>query len=218
MKILISADIEGASGIASAKETGYPKRPFGDPEQYEAYLTARRWLTGDVNAAVEGAMEAGATSFVLHDSHGLDYRNVLLDELHPAVEVVRGQPIIFYEYEDLDESYDAAFLIGMHARGGQRAFLSHVLDWPLLRELRVNGLPVSESHLTIALASRFGIPTVLISGDDVVCREIAEWTSGAIETAVVKESLSRYAARCLATGNRAGQGCSSYDFLGSDDP
>ncbi|HEY63525.1 MAG TPA: hypothetical protein G4O02_03040, partial [Caldilineae bacterium] len=64
MKILISADMEGASGIATSRECGYPSRPVGDPEANPDYLTGRRWLTGDVNAAVEGALDAGATSFV----------------------------------------------------------------------------------------------------------------------------------------------------------
>lgn len=197
MKILISVDMEGASGIVTSRETGYPRRQVGDPEATPDYLVGRHWLTGDVNAAVEGAMEAGATAFVLHDSHGLDYRNVVLDELHPAVEVVRGMPIIFYEYDDLRDSYDAAFLIAMHARAGQPGVLSHVLDWPLLHEVRINGQPVGESQITAALAGHFGIPTVLITGDDVVCEEMKAWTAGQIETAVVKQSLSRYAVRCL---------------------
>jgi len=197
MKILISADMEGASGIATSRECGYPSRPVGDPEANPDYLTGRRWLTGDVNAAVEGALDAGATSFVLHDSHGLDYRNVVFDELHPAVEVVRGAPIIFFELGDLNDSYDAVFLIAMHARAGQSALRSHVLSWPLLREVRINGQPVGESEITAALAGHFGIPTVLITGDDVVCEEMRASTGGQIETAVVKYSLSRYAARCL---------------------
>ena len=134
----------------------------------------------------------------MHDSHGLNYRNLLLDELHPSVEAVRGMPIIFYEFDDLTEGeYDAAFLIAMHARAGQPAAMSHVLHWPLLREVRVNGRPVGESELTAALAGYFGIPTVLITGDDAVCEEIHSWTQGQIETAVVKKSLSRYAVRCL---------------------
>jgi len=197
MKILISVDIEGASGIASARECGYPNRPIGDPESNPDYLAARLWLTKDVNAAVEGAIGAGANEFVLHDSHGLDYRNVDLDTLHPLVEVIRGMPIIFYEYKDLTNQYDAAFMIAMHARGGQTGILSHALDWPLLREIRINGSPVGESQITAALAGYYGIPTILITGDDVVCKEMESWTNHQIETAVVKYSLSRYAARCL---------------------
>lgn len=192
MRIVISADIEGVSGVASLKETG--TEGAGGPADYQM---AQRWLTGDVNAAVEGAMEAGAASFVLHESHGLDLRNVLLDDLHPAVEVVRGRPIIFYEEADLGRGYDGAFLIGMHARAGESAILSHVLSWPLLRDVRVNGQPVGEAELTISLAASYGIPTVLITGDDRVCLDVQRWSGGQIEAAVVKYSLSRYAARCL---------------------
>jgi D-amino peptidase len=197
VRIIISVDMEGASGIVTGSETGYPRRRLDNPEAALDYLTGRKWLTGDVNAAVEGAIEAGATSFVLHDSHGDDYRNVILDDLNPAVEVVRGAPITLFEYEDLDRTYDAAFLIAMHARAGQPAILSHVFSWPLMREVRINGLPVGESQLSAALAGCFGIPTVLITGDDVACEEMKACTNGQIETAVVKHSLSRYAAHCL---------------------
>jgi D-amino peptidase len=197
MRVLISADIEGASGVASFRETGYPRNGVGDPEATPDYLAARRNLTADVNAAVEGALAAGATGFVLHDSHGLDYRNVVLEELHPSVEVVRGMPVIFYESTDLEREYDAALLIAMHSRPGTPAILSHALSWPLLQEIRLNGKPVGESEITIELAGRFGIPSVLITGDDAVCEEASVWTEGRIRTAVVKHSLSRYAARCL---------------------
>jgi D-amino peptidase len=196
VRIIISADMEGASGIVTGSETGYPRRRLDNPEAAVDYLTGRKWLTGDVNAAVEGAIEAGATSFVLHDSHGDDYRNVILDDLNPAVEVVRGAPITLFEYEDLDRTYDAAFLIAMHARAGQPAILSHVFSWPLLREVRINGLPAGESQLSAALAGYYGIPTVLITGDDIACEEMKAFTGGQIETAVVKRALSRYAARC----------------------
>ena len=101
--------------------------------------------------------------------------------------------------EDLDESYDAAFLIGMHARAGLPGVISHILDWPLLQEW-LNGEPVGESQVTVALASYYNIPTVLITGDDLVCQEIKDWTGGQIETAVVKKALTRYAARCLPLG------------------
>src|SRR4030066_248005 len=88
-------------------------------------------------------------------------------------------------------------MIAMHARAGQPGVLSHVIDWPLLREVRINGQAVGESQITAALAGHFGIPTVLITGDDLVCEEMKAWTNGQIETAVVKQSMSRYAARCL---------------------
>lgn len=198
LKILISADIEGISGLVSDREMGYPKQAIGDAEANPDYLKARRWLTEDINAAIEGAKAGGATSFVVHDSHGLNYRNIILDDLDPAAEYVAGRPVIFYEYDDLAEnSYAGAFMVGMHARAGQKGIISHILDWPLIREVRLNGEPVGESHVTAALAGYYGIPTLLITGDDVICNEVKAWTHGQIETAIVKKSFSRYAARCL---------------------
>jgi D-amino peptidase len=197
MRIVISVDMEGASGVARERETGYPRGLAGDPEATPDYLTARKWLTADVNAAVEGAIEAGATSFVLHDSHGSDRRNVVLDELHPAVEVVRGMPVVFYDYRDLGSSFDAAFMIAMHARAGEAGIISHVLDWPLMQDVRLNGESVGEAQITAALAGYYGIPTVLVTGDNLICEEYSQWVKGEVETAVVKHSLSRYAVRCL---------------------
>ncbi len=182
MRILIAAGLEGASGVVSLDGAGG---------------NAARWLTGDVNAAVEGAMEAGADSFVLHDGHGLGQEAVLLDELHPAVEVVRGWPVVLFEETDLARGYDGAFMLGMPARPGQPAVLSGCLAGPLLREVRLNGQPAGEPELAAALAGAYGIPTALISGDDRVCLDVQRWSGGKIEAAVVKYALSRHSARCL---------------------
>lgn len=189
MRILISADIGGASGVANEQECGPTEG---------AYEQARRWLTADINAAAEGAMEAGATAFVVHDSHGPGHQNVVLDKLHPLVEVVRGRPLVFYEEADLARGYDAAFMVGMHSRAGERAILSHVQSQPLLHDVRLNGQPVREAQLTAALAGAYSIPTVLITGDDRVCMDAQRWSGGAIEAAVVKYSLSCNATRCLS--------------------
>jgi len=185
MRILISIDLEGASGVVNL-----------DGTDTEACLAARRWLTGDVNAAVEGAMEAGTTSFVLHDSHGLGRESVLLDELHPAVEVVRGHPIVFFEEADLARSYDGAFFIGMHARGGQSALLGHRLV-PGVVQVRLNGQPVGEAELAAALAGAYGVPALLVTGDDRACLDVQRWSGGTVEAGVVKYVLSRGTARCL---------------------
>lgn len=194
MRFLVSVDIEGASGVVSRKQTG---------EGLIDYERGRRWLTADCNAAIVGVLEVDpSATFVLHDTHGLDYRSVLMDELHPAAEVVHGQPIIFYETPDLESHaraktagsegtvppYDAALLIGMHARSGLPGVLSHVLDDDRLKGVWVNGEPAGESHVTIALAAHYGIPTVLITGDQLVCDEISRWMDGEVEAAVVKES------------------------------
>lgn len=123
-----------------------------------------------------------------------------MEQLHPAAEVVQGQPVIFYETADLESAnppYDAAFLVGMHARSGEPGIISHVLDDNRIKGVWINGEPAGESHVTIGLSAHYGIPTALITGDQVVCGEMGRWMGGEIEVAVVKESYTRYAARCL---------------------
>jgi len=188
MKVVVSVDIEGASGVVSTKET--EERAFD-------YELARQYLTHDCNAVVEGALAAGATQIMLHDTHGYDLRNILLDELHPAAEVVRGLPVFFFE--QLQPGYDACFLVAAHA-GPHRtqALLSHLYT-SRFQEVRFNGTPVDEGEVTAVMAGSLGIPTTLVTGDDMVCADVKAVIPD-IETAVVKYSLSRYAARCLPLG------------------
>ncbi len=192
MRVVISVDNEGISGIVSGKEVNP-----GGPD----YNVIQHYITGDVNAAISGAVEAGAESIVVHDSHGLDFRNVLLEDLNPLAELIRGQPVIFFE--GLDESFDACFLIGYHARSGQPGILSHVLNGYRLRDVRINGQSVGEGQISAALAGHYGIPTVLVTGDDLVCKDMKN-SLGDMETAIVKYSLSRYAARCLPLSKARG--------------
>ena len=184
MRVVMSVDIEGATGVVSNKETS---------EGAFDYERARRYLTHDVNAAIEGAVEGGATRIVLHDTHGLNYRSILLEELNPAAEVVRGTPILFFE--DLRPEFDACFLVGAHSSPGTPGVLSHLYT-SAFREVRVNGVPVGEGQVTAAMAGQLGIPTVLVTGDDVVAREMRSVIPD-IEVAEVKRAIHRYAAACL---------------------
>ena len=191
MRIAISLDMEGISGTVSFKQI-VAGNHFGSPGNPE-FERAQRLATGDVNAAIAGAREAGATRFFVHDTHWLDEINLLLDELDESAEYVGGQPLLLWE--DLGPDYDAAFLIGYHARAGQVGIMSHVYS-DLICDLRLNGQPAGEGALAAALAGYYDVPTVLVSGDDCVCAEMRDWCP-AIETAQTKVSISRYAARCL---------------------
>jgi D-amino peptidase len=184
MRIAISVDMEGISGTVSFKQI-----VAGNPE----FQRAQRLATGDVNAAIAGAREAGATRFFIHDTHWLDEINVLVDELEDGVEYVGGQPLLLWE--GLSADYEAAFLIGYHSRAGQPAVMSHVFA-DLLCDVRLNGRPAGEGTLAAALAGYYDIPTVLVSGDDVVCADMRMWCP-TIETAQTKTSITRYATRCL---------------------
>jgi D-amino peptidase len=184
MRIAISVDMEGISGTVSFKQI-----VAGNPE----FERAQRLATHDVNAAIAGAREAGATRFFIHDTHWLDEINLLIDELDDDAEYVGGQPLLLWE--ELSADYDAAFLIGYHARAGQPGIMSHVYS-DLICDVRLNGKSAGEGVLAAALAGYYDVPTVLVSGDDLVCAEMQAWCP-AIETAQTKISITRYATRCL---------------------
>ncbi len=188
MKIAISVDIEGISGVVSTRQV---------TEESIDYKRAQEWITADTNAAVEGALEAGAQEVVIHDSHGFAYRNILFDKMHPEAQLIMGQPVLLFEVEDLKRSFDAAFLIGYHTGLGEKGILSHTYSPNNFRDLKINGESVDEVKIAVALCGYFDIPVVLLSGDDLVCSKTKKWLKD-IETAKVKYVINRYTARCLS--------------------
>lgn len=184
MRILISADIEGISGVMSPDQT----RPGS-----AAYERARLLMTREVNAAVEGALDGGATEVWVADGHG-QYDNILLEELHPGACLVSGKPRLFGMLGGLDRGpWDGLFLIGYHARAGAYGVLAHTINGAAFAEIRVNGVPVGEYFLNGLLAGEYGVPVRLISGDDRLAAEAAAVCPNA-EIVTVKEALGTRAA------------------------
>jgi D-amino peptidase len=195
MKVYITADMEGATGITSSDQTGPEGKDYG---------RARAWLTGDVNAACEGAAEAGADEIVVADSHG-NMRNILLEELHPAARLIAGSGLEreFVQLPGIDGSFDAVILVAFHARAGTgRGVMCHTWMGGIIREMRVNGVVLGETGLAAATAGSFGIPTVAVAGDRAVCDEASDILEG-VQTAAVKEGLGRGIAVCLPPGKSA---------------
>jgi D-amino peptidase len=179
-RVAISVDMEGATGVVAEEETN---------QTTEEYRAARRWMLSDVNAAVEGALDAGATYIEVHDTHNISKRNIPFEDLHPKAHLVRGGNTYFWNYDALDSSFGAALLVGMHAGPLQPGILSHYFSLQF-REVRINNQPVTESHMTVALASHFGVPSVMVTGDDQICNVVRDWSKGQIETVVTKRALS----------------------------
>ncbi|MEW6504756.1 MAG: M55 family metallopeptidase [Chloroflexota bacterium] len=187
MKILIATDMEGASGVVHFDQT--------DPSHAE-YARFRRLLTGDVNAAIQGAAAAGATEFIVADGHW-NGSNILIEELDPRAQLFSGSPTPWGMVDGVDQGVDAALFIGYHARAGtQNAILDHT--WSSVRVFNVwlNGRLVGEFGLNAAVCGHFGVPVLMVSGDQAVCAEAAEWVNG-IETAVVKNAAGQMSAQCL---------------------
>ena len=187
LKIYISADMEGLAGAVTSEQLG--------PSGFE-YGQFREFMTAEVNAAIEAARDAGATEILVSDSHG-NGQNLLLDRLPADVQVVRSWPRPLGMMEGIDESFDGAIFIGYHTSttnpDGVRA---HTLSSANLTALRLNGIPLPEAGLNAAIAGHFGVPVLMISGDNAIVEE-ARGLLGDIEGAEVKETLSFHSAKTL---------------------
>jgi len=187
LKIYISADMEGVVGTVTGDQLG--------PEGFE-YEQARRWMTAEVNAAIRGARAGGATQFVVSDSHG-NGQNLLLDELPEDVTVIRSWPRPLSMMAGIDDTFDGAIFIGYHASTDNPAGVrAHTMSSARLTSVRLNGTPVPEAGLNAAIAGHFGVPVIMISGDDAIGEE-ATALLGDLETAVVKKAYGFHSAETL---------------------
>ena len=187
IKIYISADMEGVAGVVTGEQLG--------PDGFE-YGRFREFMTAEVNAAIDAAREAGATEILVSDSHG-NGQNLLLDELPADVQVVRSWPRPLMMMEGIDRSFDAAIFIGYHASTtNPRGVRAHTMSSANLTAVRLNGIPMPEAGFNAAIAGHFGVPVIMISGDDAIIDE-ARALLGPIEGAVVKRAISFHSARTL---------------------
>jgi len=185
MKVYISCDMEGISGVVAGKQTG----------NGEEYKRAQKLMTGEVNAAIEGALAGGATEILVNDSHG-SMRNILIEELNPSAQLISVSPKPLSMMQGIDESFDAALFIGYHAQAGTAySVLDHTYSG-IVYQVSLNGRLVGETGLNAALAGYFGVPVVLVTGDKLLVEEAAALL-GTVAGVAVKESYGRYAARCL---------------------
>jgi D-amino peptidase len=188
VKVFVSVDLEGISGVFSEAQTA-----VGTAE----YQVARRYMQADVEAAVEGALAAGATEVVISDGHEHG-SNLAYDWMPAGVSLVSGSPAPLSMMHGVDGGFDAALLIGYHARAGTTgAILEHTYSYDIFRVRVDEYLEVGEVGINAALAGLFGVPVVFISGDDKVAEEARELLPG-MECAVVKYGSYRTAARQLS--------------------
>ena len=186
MKVFISVDMEGTSGLERLEEI------FRGLPGFDRF---RQLMAGDANAAIQGAIDGGATEIVVSDSHGY-MCNIHPDDLLPNVQLKRGMRRQWCQMKALDSSFDVALLIGYHAKAGTaEAILSHT--WITgFRDVRVNGESVPEPSLNTYLAGAFNVPVAMLSGDDYVIRQ-AEPVLSDIEYAQVKKSTGYFSGEHL---------------------
>ncbi len=188
MKVFISADMEGISGVVHGEEL---------TQGTAGWERARRWMTGDVIAAAEGAFAAGATEVLVVDGHA-GMRNLLFDDLPAGVVAHRGPAAgrTMCQVEGLDSSFSCALLVGYHSMAGTDGLLSHTWHGGVVGQFRLNGRPIGETAITAAVAGHHGLPVVRVTGDQYVADEAAQFVPG-ITAVTVKHTTGRQNARCL---------------------
>jgi len=189
MRLLISCDMEGISGIVDWDQV--------TPGTNE-WQRGRKLMVGDVNAAINGAFEAGAEAVAVSDSHS-NMRTLELEELDLRARLHSGSPSPFSMMQGIDDQppYDAVACIGYHAMAGtQRGVLCHTWS-DKIHDVWLNDVEVGEIGLNAAVAGHYQTPLIALSGDQTACLEAQTLLGPAVEVAVVKMGTGRYSAECL---------------------
>ena len=188
LKVYISADMEGVGGVSTWDKQSSPKGA-----DYEKF---RRLMTLEVNAAIAGAYDTGATEVLVSDSHW-DGQNVDPELLDRRARIVAAWPRPLGMMQGIDETFDAVIFIGYHAGEGQAdAILAHTEAADTIFEVKLNDVAVPEAGINAAIAGEFGVPVVFLSGDQTIGEEVRRLL-GPIEIATVKTAGGFYSATML---------------------
>lgn len=181
-KIFISADMEGISGISGSDQLSATGAE---------YTRSRRLMADDVNAAIRGARAGGAGDIVVNDSHG-SMRNLRLEDLEPGVRLISHSFKKSGMMEGLDESFDAAIFVGYHAQAGTPIGVFAHTGSGVVADVRVNGRSLGEGGLNTMVAAWYGVPVVLVTGDDVAVKQVTTVATAA-KTVAVKRAINQRA-------------------------
>jgi D-amino peptidase len=187
MKVYISVDMEGVAGVVEPAQTDFKGKD---------YDKARKWLTGEVNAVIDAALECGAETIMVNDSHG-DMCNILIDELNPKVTIISGHHKPMVMMEGIEKGFDAVVFVGYHGRmGTQGAVIDHTMWGRIISEFRINNRLFGETGINALVAGYYKTPVVLVCGDDKTVKEARQFL-GRVETVAVKRGITRYCAESL---------------------
>lgn len=186
MRVLISVDAEGITGIHKLMQV----LPAG-----KDYGLLCKMMAHDVNAAIKGAAAAGATEVIVNDCHSHG-DNITITDLDPRAILYSGFHKPYWMAGGIERDVDALMLVGYHSRKGARGTVSHTIYYNAVWEATVNGVPFGEGDFVAHAAGYFGIPTVLLTGDDCVTAYAKEHMPG-IHTVAVKEAVKGCAAMLL---------------------
>jgi D-amino peptidase len=185
MRICIMTDIEGTAGVSSFEGQTYPAAKYLDD--------CRKLAMAEVNAAVDGFLEAGATDILIVDGHGCG--GLWYEHMHPEAKMLHGRPGPPRSVTDpIISKYDATAIVGQHAMAGvPTSTLNHTQSSKAIDYIKLNGRLIGEIAQWALYWGSYGIPMIYLTGEDDACKEASEFVPG-IHTVSVKQGLSRQAA------------------------
>jgi D-amino peptidase len=188
MKIVVGVDLEGITGVVSSEHTS----PEG-----RLYREAVELMAGDINAAVEGLVDAGVDDIVVWDNHG-PTMNAPFGPLHEAATYMRGTGANLKRWTEIDDKTDGLILLGYHAKAGTlHGVLEHTMSGSSWYKLKVNEREIGEIAIDGAMAGAMGVPVIMASGCDKLCAEAVDVFGPDIVTVCVKQGHGRHGATCL---------------------
>lgn len=182
--VLISADMEGSTGVATPDDVT-PGSPY--------FARARECWVADLNVVVASLLAHGAGEVVVTDAHG-NASNLEQSLIDPRAALIRGRPRRFGMLEGIDSGIDGVVFLGYHGAPGSGGVLSHAFMAAGIHTIHVNGEVAGEGTINSHLASAFGVPVVLVTGDDAACAEARRYAPDA-ELVQTKEAVGRFTAR-----------------------
>jgi D-amino peptidase len=192
MKLYVSVDMEGITGLVDHTHVDSNKHN---------YERSRIIMTDEANHVVTTAFEQAWKEVVVNDSHS-KMNNLLIERLHPETQLITGDVKPFSMVQGLDESFDGAIFVGYHARASLKGVMSHSMIFGV-RNMYINDVAVGELGFNAYVAGYFDVPVLMVAGDDGAANEVEKLIPN-VTTAIVKESISRSAAKSL-TPIKAGQ-------------
>jgi len=184
LKVFISVDMEGITGVVNWEDVSRTGKDYG-------YF--REVMTRETNAAIEGALEAGATEIIIRDSHG-SARNLLPEMLNKNSKLIRDWSGGFMSMmEGIDETFDAVIFIGYHAKAGTpNALLEHTMSSKNIIDVSINNVSLPEAGINALIAGHYDVPVVFAAGDKALCDQVKN-LFGEVTTLAVKKGLGNAA-------------------------
>ena len=183
MKILISCDMEGISGVVDESQTDY---------RSQSYAATQSRLMNEINAVIEGFFDGGATEVIVNDSHGT-MTNLIPEKLDQRVMFISGFPKKLGMVQGVEFGVKGIALIGYHSMANTfQSPIPHTYAGRI-SELKINDRKYGEIGLNALLAGHFKTPIILVSGDDKTIQE-AQTILGDVKTVITKWGLSAFSA------------------------